>query len=205
MDTRISIAKQVRPRLSLPPRVAALAARVSTTLHPGEIRYSIPAPLDLEDRAEATRQLSILNRVLEPTAMFGGHTAEDAKLAIVTMMILGLAGPAMTIEEVQNARFDLYDMALERVPAWAIAEAVGRWVRRECPAEIEKGPNYAFPPCPATLGALARIELKAFERARDSIDHLLAAVSAEEALLPSKRDFPYEIGSRPPLPRLRKM
>lgn len=206
MGNELTIAREAQPPLSLPPRVAALVRRLGGTVdHPNlPTRHHIDPPIDPEDREDATRHLSILTCALNPEAPFGNVSGPEAKLGIVTTLLTGLAkGNAA---DGIDAKFDLYEIALDDVPAWAVALGGRRWVKHDCPAQVDQRPNYAFPPDPGTLHALAKLETAYFERQATDLRRLLSAVTQARALDPAPLDC--EIARSLPntlIPRLRKM
>jgi hypothetical protein len=117
---------------------------------------------------------------LDPRATFNGRSAEQARLGIVTMLVAGTSSGAAS-EESAGARLDLFEMALSDLPAWSIAKAVERWVRREVPSSIEKQPNYAFTPAPQTIRALAKLEMAYAERAIEEARKVSELTTSEAA------------------------
>lgn len=136
-------------------------------------------------RREATDLFSTYGSILEPAAEFAGHDASDARVMLITTMLLGLAAGA-TSESREDARQALYAEATDDLPAWTIAAAVRMWVRRECPASLEKAPNYSFPPSPGTLRGMAMLARQPYRDAQLRLSNLLVAESLEEAMDPKR-------------------
>lgn len=213
MGNELTIARAARPRLSLPPRVAALARGICTVEHGGTepTRYHLPCdwtPVDERDREEARTMLSTLEAEMDPDFPFAGTSGADAKLAIVTALLTGLAKGNSAADGIE-AKFDLYEIALDDVPAWAVAEAARRWIKRDCPESIDKRPNYEFAPGPSTLGAIARLEIAGHRRAADECRKVSRLLTHAEAFDPAPRARPELepalIGPGVRVPLLRKM
>lgn len=172
---------------SLPPWLAALAGAVGTVQHPGQpVRYHLQTGWVMSnlERAEATSLLSTLTSSLDQTASFEGRDGSEAKGALLTKMIYGLAGPAQQSELAVNSKIEMYADAIEDLPAWSIDKAIRRWGSGTCPASIEETPKYAFPPAPATLRALATLELEIPRRYQTMLKNLIAAIPMDRALNP---------------------
>lgn len=211
MGNELTIARAARPRASLPPRVAALARGACTVEHGGAepTRYHLPdgwSPVDELDREEAQTTLLTLEAEMDPDCPFAGTSGADAKLAIVTALLTGLAKGNNAADGI-DAKFDLYEVSLDDLPAWAVAEAARRWIKRDCPESIDKRPNYEFAPGPSTLGAIARIEIAAHRRAADECRKVVRLMTSDEARDPTPlpRPEPALIGPGVPVPLLRKM
>lgn len=101
--------------------------------------------------------------------------ARGARLAIVAKLLLGYP-IANANEATGQARGEVYLMALDDVPPWAVQQAVRAWVRGGGAG------NHDFAPSPTRLRELS-LEVVAEHRAaiRD-LDDLLAAVSLERAM-----------------------
>lgn len=193
-----------RSIISLQPRLAALAGAVGTVQHPGQpVRYHLQTGWQMSDleRREATSLLSILTSKLDPGEPFENQPGLMAKGALLTKMIYGLAGPANQSEVAATSKIEMYSDAIEDLPAWAIDKAIKRWAIGSCPAEIEEQPRYAFPPAPATLRALAVLELELPRRYRTMLQNLIAAVPMADALNP---DAVITTG-KPGVPAMRRM
>lgn len=196
------------PRLTsfLPQRVVALGRAVCSVQHPHEAtpRYHLPIgwTIDDRDREEARNALSTLTSQLNPNAEFDGRPGRDAILAMLTTLLMGSAmGHASEVGV--DAKLDLYEMALDDVPAWAVAKAIRRWMKHDCPVSIELRPNYAFPPSPATLYALASLETAYVKKLADVAQQVSVAVTSEEAMKPEPPRV--AIASPAAAPQLRKM
>lgn len=193
------------PKPFLPQHIAAMSGAVGTVQHEGQAtRYHLPRgwTLDESQRVEAKNLLSTFNSILNPGATFNGQPAADARDALVTALLMGLA-VGQGSEVAADARLDLFEMALDDMPAWSVAEAIRRWARRECPPEIDKKPNYSFPPAPGVLRALAEREVAPYQRSVEDLNKLLAAETIEEAMDPAPRRKPAIAQST--APRLRSM
>lgn len=210
MAHELTIVHEARPKAFLPPRVAALARAACTVEHGGAepTRYHLPdgwSPLDERDRDDARTTLKTLEAEMDSSRPYAGTTGGDAKLAIVTALLTGLAVGNNAADGI-DAKFDLYEVSLDDVPAWAVALAARRWIKRDCPREIDKQPNYVFPPGPSTLGALARLEVAAHRGAADACRRVVRLMTPEEARDPAPRPRPApEIAPGIPVPLLRRM
>jgi hypothetical protein len=168
----------------LPQHVAALLPLASVNHGRGPVQHlRRGTEFTDEQRDELRALLAVREDALDPERPFQGHGREEAVLALVTTMLLGFAFGDQS-PPAADARFDLYDAALEGIPAWALAAGIARWARGECPASVEKQPNFKFAPCPATLRALCLISLERYEQAAAALRALLAAVSYEQAIDP---------------------
>lgn len=181
------------PTHTLPPRVVAWVRMLGGTVeHPGQpVRWTMApgAVLPDEIREEARSLLSTLTSDLSPEAPFGGRPAAQARIGIVTTLLMGLGG-ARASDETAEAKLDLYEVAVADCPAWAVAAASHRWVRGQCPESIEKNPNYNFPPSPATLRALAEWEIDPVKRSARDLERLVSAIPVERAMDPRPLDKP---------------
>lgn len=190
------------PMPSLPPRVVELAGVVGRVDHPGQVpRYHLPKGWSKpgpEVRQEALQAVSTFEAVLDPSSTFDGLAAADARLGIVAKLISGTATGTMT-EQAAESKIDLFEMALSDMPAWAVAKAVIRWVRREVPTSVEKAPNYAFTPPPQTIRALAQLELGYLQLALKQARKIAEIETFEQAMDPTPR------GALKPKPGLRRM
>lgn len=193
--------------MSLPPRLVALAGAVGTTQHPGQpVRYDLPTGWTMSDaeRDQARNHLSTLTSLLSPDAPFEIEgqleSGQQAKGALLTMMIEGLAGPAEKSKIRADSQVEMYAYAIEELPAWAIEKAIKRWARGSCPKDVEENPRFAFPPSPATLRALAKLEMETPQRQAVMLQNLIASVPLERALDPTPMP-----GSSPGVPALRRM
>jgi len=208
MVNELTVPLQGLPTPYLPPRVAALVRLMGGTVdHPGQpTRYHMAVGVELPEpiREEARSLLSTLSSMLNPETEFAGQTAYNARLGIVTTLILGLAN-AGTTEESANARFDLFEVALHDIPAWAVAAGAARWVRRQVPADIDKNPNFAFPPGPGVLRGLALLEMEPYQRSVGDLKKLVACISIERAMDPRPLDPPKTMLGETVVPKLRKM
>lgn len=188
-----------RPELipSLPPRLAALVGAVGTVRHPGQgVRHHLQIGWEMSvlEKAEAETTLQHLTSALDPMAHFGDQPGPMAKAAILTKLIRGLAGAAEVSDVVAAAKIEMYADAIEDLPAWSIDIAVKRWGRGSCPDEIEERPKYAFPPAPATLRALALLELERPRRDAAKLEILLAAIPMDRALDPEPLPKQFSVG-----------
>ena len=194
------------PTPYLPQQIGDWIKRIGGTVeHPGQPRRYHIENLPEEIRAEARSLRSTLNSALNPEAPFADRPAYDARVGIVTALILGLANAGTTAESAE-ARFDLFEVALHDVPAWAVAAGAARWVRREVPVEIDKNPNFAFPPGPGTLRALALLEMQPYQSSIENLRRLIESVTHERAMDPKPIREQRTIGETAPLvPKLRRM
>lgn len=184
------------PTPYLPPHVAALATSVGTVQHPGQpIRYNLPVGFSIspEQRTEAEALLSTLVPFLDRETPFGDRPPRDAKLAVITTMLMGFAIGAAS-ELGSDAKFDLYEMALDDVPAWAVAAAVRLWARGECPSDVEKSPQFKYAPGPATLRGIAMAEVEPYRRSVQRLKNLLAAEPIEKAMDPNAAPKSFGVG-----------
>jgi len=74
----------------------------------------------------------------------------DAMAASLADMLLGFTMQGLG-DAGQEGRARSYMIALDDMPAWAVADACRRWLRKEAGAEF----NYAFAPTPPILRGLA--------------------------------------------------
>lgn len=197
------------PTPYLPPRLAGLVRLIGgTVVHPGQkVRHHMAGGVDLtsEDREEARTLLSTLTSALDTTASFENRRPREAKIALVDLLMRGTANGTIT-EEGAEARFDLFEIALDDVPAWAVAKAIHRWLRREVPEDVERRPNYAFMPSPQTIRAIALLELAPYRRSVADLERLVSAVTLNRAMDPEPLDAPRLSGPRAgAIPQLRKM
>lgn len=140
-------------------------------------------------RKDAESYLVTLNSALDPMAALGTIPGPAAKVAVVTKLIMGLAS-ANVSDDAMNARYDLYEIALADVPAWAVARAAMRWIKRDCPDGLERNPNFSFPPSPATLFAMAKIECGQLETWKRHItENVIEVVTHDEIEQMIKRDY----------------
>lgn len=185
------------PTPYLPPHVAALATSVGTVQHPGQpVRYNLPVGFSItpKQRAEAETLLSTLTPFLDQETQFADMAPRDAKLAVITTLLMGFAIGASS-ELGSDAKFDLYEWALEDVPAWAVAAAVRLWVRGECPSDVEKNPQFKYAPGPATLRGIAMAEIEPYRRSVQRLKNLLAAEPIEQAMDPTAGPKAFGVGS----------
>lgn len=202
MATDLTVALSKLPTPSLPPRVAALAMSVGTVQHPGQpVRYNLPEAFSMTeaDRTEAETLRSTLAPFLDRETLFDGHKPRDAKLAILTTMLMGYAIGAGS-ELGNDAKFDLYELALDDVPAWAVAAALRLWARGECPADVEKNPTFKYAPSPATLRGIAMYEIEPYRWSVYRLTNLLNALPREAAMDP--KPLPKSFGVGPALRRM---
>lgn len=172
---------------SLPPQLRHLASAVGTVQHPLQpLRYDLPEGFQMtsEERIEAKQLRERLTLLLDPMAALDGIPGDEAKAALITKVVRGLAGAANPSEAVVTAKTSLYADGVGELPAWAIDLAIKRWAKGSCPPEIEKDPDFNWPPCPATLSKLAKLELQPLQRDVMALDNLLAAVPTSRAMDP---------------------
>lgn len=193
--------------MSLPPRLAALAARVGTVQHPGQPqRFDLPedAGMTSVDRSSALALLERLDAALNPEAPFKVddrvYPGNQAKAALLASMVLGLAHSAGMSKAEADAKIEWYAQATEDLPAIAVSAALRNWAQGKCPESIEERPNYAFPPSPATLRKMAEFDLEIPRRRRELLDRLSKAVPTRRAMDPA----PIE-SSAAAVPALRRM
>lgn len=173
---------------SLPPRVVGWARVISMAIHGTETRHHFPKGLTItaEDRELVKASLSTYERILDPTAKHNGVHAREAKLAVLTMLMMGTTSPNATQSGI-DARLDMFEHALADVPAWAVEAGVSRWVRRDVPESIEKNPNYNFTPSPQTIRELSVSWLAVPQLLAAECRKILAAIPFEEAMDPKPR------------------
>lgn len=173
---------------SLPPRVVALVSAVGIgTVVQG--RQIIPhlqeGELTEQDRKLIHATLGSLLKIIhhdQPVKIADQIVAApDARLTMLTSLMAGSAGPEISDFQA-SARFDLYELATDDLPPWALAGAIRRWARGDCPAEIEKNPLYKYAPASGTLRKLAELELKPYRQTIDQCNRLLACVSTDDAM-----------------------
>lgn len=182
-------------------RLVALAGAVGTVIHPGQaVRYHLPGGWTMKpsERAQAATLLSNLTTALDPNGPFvvdgTEYDGQQAKGALLTKMIDGLAGAAQRTAGQATATIEMYGDAIEELPAWAIDAAIRRWAQGKCPESIEERPKYAWPPAPAVLRQMAELELVMMRRERQGLERLLACVTFEEAMDPDFQ-MPTNLGS----------
>lgn len=141
-----------------------------------------------EVRAEVEVLFSTSSQMVDPQAPVGDVPARDAKITLLTIMMMGL-GKGQQSELGASAKYDLYESAIDDMPAWALAAAIRRWTKRGCPESIEKEPHYSFPPSPSTLYAMAKFDLETVQKNHDRLKKLLATVPLMEALNPEPKKF----------------
>lgn len=189
------------PTRSLPPRVVALARSVSMVEHPNQpVRHHLPKGWSISDqeREQAREALQNYEAALDPNGSFEGLSAYEARLGIVTKLIAGTATQNATETSI-DARFDMFEMSLNDMPAWAVAKAVERWARGDVPAAIERNPVFAFTPAPQTIRRLAELETGYTRSAAKMCRKVVGAITFERAMDPKP------IESRGPVPMLRRM
>lgn len=125
--------------------------------------------------------------MLDPNARYRTMTAAEAKLGIVTVLLMGLSF-GQTSERAADAKLEVFEIALGDVPAWAVDRAARRWLRGECPPEVDHRPNYNFPPSPSTLRALALLETGPYRSAAAVARRVVEALPFERALDPTPLD-----------------
>ena len=188
MANNLTVATAALPTPFLPRRVDAVARCVGTVKHQdAKTRYHLPVgwTMDEEVRAEAKNQLSTLTSLLDPAVAFLDQDGGEAKLALVTTLLIGSAS-AQNSEAAADARFDLFECALDDVPAWAVAEAIGMWAKGECPKDIEENPKFAFAPAPATLRKLAKLAMKPYLDSVALLERVVLAETMDDAMDPTK-------------------
>lgn len=194
-----------QPRtLSLPLRVAGL--RLGSVEHPNQpTRYYLSGrgPLDDGERRAIEELLKGRRAAVDPECAYEGHTGGEAKLALLTTLLMGFA-VGQASEAAANAKLELYEMACRDVPAWAVAQAMRAWLDRACPPSIEAKPMYQFAPSAPTVGALAREAMNSARRELQHLERVLISVDRDRALNPDP--LPHTVSARPPAARaLRKM
>lgn len=114
------------------------------------VHPKIPADLVLSEpqKALVERHLADVEAMCRPS-----------QRKVVERQLAGLLLTAPTRSESEalaELRLETYWIALDDIPAWAVAAAVRMWLRRENSAG---GENYAFAPAPPQLRRLAEIAL----------------------------------------------
>jgi hypothetical protein len=100
-------------------------------------------------------------------------------------MFLAMPTGGSSSEAAAEARADMYDEALSDIPPWAIDAAIKRWGKGDVP-ELGMGTlNFAFPPAPAILRKICKLELQPFEDQTLKLTRVLKAISVERAMDPS--------------------
>lgn len=150
---------------------------IGTVQWPGQpTRRYLAGGLKLTDqeRREAMRELA---RLRDITASDDSSLTRKERLGLVAKMLL--AYPiASGSKESGQARAEAYLDALDDVPPWAVAAAVRRWNRGAAGDDHD----YKWPPAPATLRKIAVAELAEIQPIVLHLEHLLDAVSPEEAI-----------------------
>lgn len=185
-------------------RAVGLARMVAGSVdHPTGRRHYLTRHATREEREEAERLSSALTSATDPTATYAGKSADDARIGIVSTMLMGFAVGQLSEAGIE-AKFDVYGMAIDDIPAWAIAEAVRLWARRECPVSVEAKPRYDFPPGPGTLRGLSLWVLEPYKSALERVRTFLNATTYQEAAKSLSGPRPASEGQSL-IPRLKRM
>lgn len=126
-----------------------------------------------EQKAAIGRHLGSLAELFEMTPENRPELGSKMTEA-VTKMVMTLAGREMG-EFAAMAKGEAYTAALEDVAVWAVEAAARRWYRGECGDR-----DYRWPPDPATLRELARLEEFRVRAAVRRLRELLEAKPAIE-------------------------
>src|SRR3569833_12554 len=187
MATELEIKAKLDTLRSLPPRLEKLSNSLGTVNWPGQAtRLNFPLGMELteEEREQSTSLLKEIRAVIEGTNL-DSIASSKAKLSLVTKMAMGSPMAANSTEEQSSARRDLYLDALDDVPPWSIAKAIKRWNKGECEGIGLGVMNYNFPPSPAVLRKLCKLELSPLEVQVAKLKRILAAVPIERAMDPA--------------------
>jgi hypothetical protein len=106
----------------------------------------------------------------------------DVAMAKVAELLLSFGGHQLS-ESGAKARARGYMTALDDLPAWAIAEACRRWLRKDAGEQ-----NYNFAPSPPILRGLAEGVVLLAKHQRDLLARLLAAEVVDD---PTEHDDGY--------------
>lgn len=186
MANEIQVARRVTTQ-SLPPHLEKLASSLGTVRWPGQstrLHFQGGATFSEEDRAEAKALLVDLRATVTGDYL-GPQNAAQARLVLLTKMLMGFPTAGDTSEAAAAARLDVYDDALAEMPPWAVEIAIKRWTRGECDGLGMGVLNYNFAPGPAILRRLCMDELRPLLSQIDRLTRLLAAVPLEVAMDPA--------------------
>ena len=117
MASELQTRKHLDLMQSLPLHLAKLTNSIGTTQWPGQpVRYNLPSGFVLSDsdRKEISARLAALREIITGSHLTPNEAAK-AKLALLTYMLLGLAGSSLS-EAAVRARIDMYQEAF-RHPA----------------------------------------------------------------------------------------
>jgi len=140
------------------------------------VKY-LPAGLTLTDeqRAQGEGILSMLRAAMDGNDRY----ARRDRFALVAKMLLAYPiGNAS--QEVGKARGEAYQIGLDGIPPWAVAEAIRQWHRGEA-GDF----NYSWAPSPAILRQVASQTMETCQKAAKDLADLLNAKPLEDAM---KRD-----------------
>jgi hypothetical protein len=104
-------------------------------------------------------------------------TAEQAKLILVTKMLMAKASPNVTPEGAA-ARGESFLIALSDVPAWAVEAAIRAWYRGEV-ATVEKQ-DFKWAPDSSILRRAAQAAVRPYEDLLETLRRVLAAKHLSE-------------------------
>ncbi len=132
----------------------------------GSMRMEIPAALALTDADRSTicRLIGEIDAALAPAPA-------AAVMTTVSALLAGYSGASLSPAEAE-ARARVFLVALDDIPARALASACRAWVRGE---GLAAGDNPAFPPAPAQLRRLAVAALLPARMQRFRLGQLLEA------------------------------
>lgn len=175
--TGLGSLSQARPRRSMPGWLISLTSSICETQEGGNRRYFLPARLtiDGEQKAGARKHLIEAEAELVPAIR---DSADGTREALAALTNLFTVYPQMTGERDDvRQRGKIVLQVLGDLPAWAICEAVSRWLK----GEAGPGNNYSFAPAPAVLRAVALGLLEPARNDATKIRTLLAAADNEPA------------------------
>ena len=125
-------------------------------------------------------KLEIENQVAEIEALVApGNDDEQAKLVLVTNMILALAS-GQTSELGAQSRGEAYMFALGSVPAWAVDEAIKKWYTGKV-YDVPEG-DYKWSPSPAVLLRAANDIIAPYRDTAEKLRRLIDAKPLDEVL-----------------------
>lgn len=138
---------------------------------------ALPTP---QQRADLKRHKAYLDRLLVLTPING---REHAKKTFGLVAKLMLAKPSRAGgPEAAEARMESYQMALDDVPWWAVAEAIRRWHRGKCHRPLEQAPDYTWAPGTADLRRYAWRVVSEVKKRIEAVDKVLSAEQYDPAL-----------------------
>lgn len=176
------------PDLARPDRMPSLPAWVGSRIESvrevmqkdasGKHRLTVVLPAGMVLGSSERRQITEHAVGLRKTLAYTPDTSAEAEaemLVIITKMML--AKPGMRSSEAgAEATGEVYQIALEDIPPWAVTAALRRWYRRDAPP-VDKTPHdYRWRPSEGTLRAIAFEEASKVRGRAIELERLAAAV-----------------------------